>query len=244
MKKSEGIIRPGRRKHDPEIGPDAIMVMIPSDLDRLIKCNTGKKMASFDMTFFTLYLVEERGSLLCFSGPFLGAPQAVMGLEKLIALGAERIWVTGWCGSLIPGVQIGDFIIPTWTISEEGTSRHYPIENGDIQTDDLLNQMLEERLLEMDQAFRKGPVWTTDAPYRETPEKIQKFGDMGILAVDMELSALITVSIFRKARLAGLLVVSDELFHLKWKPGFGSPSLEKSTRLAADLLMELILSTS
>jgi hypothetical protein len=36
-----------------------------------------------------------------------------------------------------------------------------------------------------------------------------------------------------------LLVVSDELFQLKWRPGFSNPLLKKSSRVAGKVLLRL-----
>jgi len=47
------------------------------------------------------------------------------------------------------------------------------------------------------------------------------------------------VAAYRSVSLAGLLVVSDELFDLKWRPGFSDPLLKKNTRLAGELLLRL-----
>jgi len=55
----------------------------------------------------------------------------------------------------------------------------------------------------------------------------------------MEISALLTVAAYRSVSLAGLLVVSDELSDLKWRPGFSNPLLKKNTRLAGELLLSL-----
>jgi nucleoside phosphorylase len=92
-------------------------------------------------------------------------------------------------------------------------------------------------------AFRKGTVWTTDAPYRETPDKVKAYKDKGVLAVEMEMSALMTVAVFRSVRLTGLLVVSDELFHLKWHTGFNDPKFKDTSRRAAELLLGVISSS-
>ena len=116
----EGLIRPIKRKNDPVVGPDAMLVMIPSELDYLVKLSQAKKMGQFDMNSFDLYQTKDGTECqLTLSGPFLGAPQAVIGMEKIVALGAERIWVLGWCGSLQPELRIGDLIIPTKALSEE-----------------------------------------------------------------------------------------------------------------------------
>jgi len=237
----EGLIKPLKGISDPEITLDAIMVMTPSDLDYLVKALQGREITRIHMNVFDLYQITDgERSNLNLAGPILGAPQAVMGMEKLIALGAKRIWVFGWCGSLSPELRIGDLLIPCSAFSEEGTSRHYPVGNRPIGTDDGLNEMLGQALEKKGLSYFKGAVWTTDAPYRETSSKIRQFQENGVKAVEMEMSALMTLSIFRNVKLTGLLVVSDELFDLKWRPGFSNPGLKKMSRLAGEILLELV----
>jgi len=220
---------------------DVLMVMIPSHLDYLAKVSQAKKLTPSGMNFYDLYQVKNGARLtLTLSGPFLGAAQSVMGMEKMIALGAKRVWVLGWCGSLQKDLHIGDLVIPTRAVSEEGTSQHYPINKKIPETDQKLNQMLAKKLQKMGQSFSSGPVWTTDAPYRETPVKVKKYQESGILAVEMEMSALMTLALYRGVKLAGLLVVSDELFDLKWHPGFSSPKLKRNSHMAGELLLELV----
>ena len=238
-----GLIRPMKRKTDPVSGRDAMMVMIRNDLDRLLKSNHTGNSDRFDMGLFTLYQIEDKkGETLTLSGPFLGSPHAVMGMEKLIALGAERIWVLGWCGSLHPDLRIGELVIPTNAISEEGTSQHYPITEKRPTSDKGLGQVIEKALHRKGCPFKQGALWTTDAPYRETQKKIMAFQRQGVLAVEMEMSALMTVAIYRGIKLTGLLVVSDELFDLKWHTGFSSPELKKASRFAGELLLGVMSS--
>jgi purine-nucleoside phosphorylase len=237
----EGIIKALKKKSDPEIEDDVMMIMIPSEIDYLTRINK-KRLAQYNMGIFNSYRIKTLSDVfLNLAGPFLGAPHAVMGMEKLIALGAKRFWVMGWCGSLNPELRIGDLVIPSSAISEEGTSAHYPIES-DLKTDAQLNELLEQYLLKKGHLFQKGLLWTTDAPYRETPEKIKAYQKKGALAVEMEMSALVTVSIFRQVKLTGLLVVSDELFDLKWNPGFSNPKLKQGSRLACEILTDLVKS--
>ncbi|MBN2123547.1 MAG: nucleoside phosphorylase [Deltaproteobacteria bacterium] len=237
----EGIIQPRRARKDPLLGPDAVLVMIREDLEGLVKRRFSGKMSCFDMHVFTLYR-EKGGNGLSLSGPFLGAPQAVMAAEKIIALGAKRLWVLGWCGSLQPDLRIGDIVIPEGALAEEGTSSHYPIGGRAPRTDEQLNKCIEEALQGRKRPFRKGTVWTTDAPYREVPGKVTAYGARGVLAVEMEMSALMTVALFRGVGLAGLLVVSDELHELRWRHGFGDPRLKEGCRLAGDVLVEMAAS--
>ena len=214
------------------------MVMMPSELKCLARLADAEKTVFSDMRLYDLY--RESGACktpIALAGPFLGAPHAVMGLEKLIALGAERVLVLGWCGSLAPSLKIGDLVIPTHAVSEEGTSQHYPLPSKIPSSDPWLNQILEGALKEKEASFTKGAIWTTDAVYRETPEKVRAYQQQNILAVEMEMSALMTVSSYRSVQLAALLVVSDELFELKWRPGFSNQRLKTRSRWAAELLL-------
>ncbi len=238
---SEGIIRPVKGKRDPHLDPDALMVMLPSELKHLVREAQAAEIPFSDTPLYRLYRSRTKtGASITLAGPFMGAPHAVIALEKLIVLGAKRILVLGWCGSLQPDLRIGDLVIPARAISEEGTSKHYPVGHEAPESDSGLNRMLEASIRDRGRTFTKGEIWTTDAIYRETPEKVRAYRDQGVLAVEMEMSALLTVAAYRSVALTALLVVSDELFDLKWKPGFSNPLLKDSTRLAGGLLLNLV----
>jgi uridine phosphorylase len=239
--REEGLIRPIKRSRDPLVGPDVLMVMIPADVEYMLERAPFGKFACFDQGFFKIHQVRrEGGSPLTLCGPFLGAPHAVMGMEKVIALGARRVWVLGWCGSIQPDLKVGGLVIPTDAVSEEGTSRHYPIGPKKAAADQELNRVLAESVGKEGKTFFRGTVWTTDAPYRETPSKVEQYRQQGVLAVEMEMSALMTLSVYRSVRLAALLVVSDELTDLKWHAGFRDPRLKTMSRFASDFFLRLM----
>ena len=235
-----GIIQPARGKGEPSVGPDALMVMIPSTLKYLVQLTKAEKLHTKDMYLHHFYQAKVGSEPpLTLSGPFLGAPHAVIGMEKLIVLGAKRIWVLGWCGSLQADLQVGHVLVlhrccfrgrhfrplPHFRSPPGVERRPKPPAGGSTEKQGL--------------PFSKGPVWTTDAIYRETPEKVKTYQDLGVLAVEMEMSALMTLAIYRSVAVAGLLVVSDELSHLNWRPGFSRPLLEKNTRAAGEVLIQL-----
>ena len=58
----------------------------------------------------------------------------------------------------------------------------------------------------------------------------------------MEISALMTLALYRSVSMAALLVVSDELFDLKWSPGFSNTMLKKNTHTAGKILKDLATS--
>ena len=178
------------------------------------------------------------------AGPILGAPQAVLVLEKLIALGSRTIIVLGSCGSLQSDLRIGDWLLPSSARSEEGTSSHYPMNVAHFLPDTDLFARLQDYCVQNGFSVRAGPTWTTDAPLRETVGKVSGYGEEGFLAVEMEMSALFHVAAYREVRLVGLLVVSDELFTLKWKPGFRNSRFQRACRQASEALLDFCTSLS
>ena len=173
-------------------------------------------------------------------GPVLGAPQAALVLEYLRLNGVKTVVGLGWCGSLQPALSIGRIILPEAAVSEEGTSAHYPLAQGPAGANRELADRLSQALSAREIPFRRGRVWTTDAPFRETPNKVKQYADQGILAVDMEASALFTVARFREMAYAALMVVSDEVWSKERHRGFESPELAAGLRLAAGVILEVM----
>jgi uridine phosphorylase len=175
-----------------------------------------------------LYVVPVEDGDAFVAGPAVGAPMAVMTVEKLIAMGAASILVLGWCGAIAPALKTGDLFLPFDFVSEEGTSQHYPLNHKPVASP-RLHALLVDHFSEGPRTLHKGTVWTTDAPYRETREKVEKYASRGVLAVEMEFAALITLAFFRGIELAGLYLVSDELYHESWRPGFMTKSFKRAS---------------
>jgi uridine phosphorylase len=169
--------------------------------------------------------------------PALGAPFAVMVLEKLRVLGARMVLALGWCGSLQSHLKIGDLVLPATTVSTEGTSRHYPLEGQPPDPDPALYKILRRLLEASNNRWQEGPVWSTDGFFRETAGLVTSYQAQGVLGVDMEMAALFTVGRFRQVPVAGLLVVSDELATLKWNPGYRSEEFRRARDRAARLVL-------
>jgi uridine phosphorylase len=170
----------------------------------------------------------------------MGAPMAVMLLEQLVALGARRFFYLGFCGALAPSYRIGDGFLPTQALREEGTSYHYVPADVILHSSMRLNASLQAAAQEQRFAVGMGPIWTTDAPFRETPQKIRQFQAAGVHAVDMEMAALFAVAHYRGCEVAALLLVSDECYHTTWKPGFGVPRLRQACQDAVEVTVAAV----
>jgi purine-nucleoside phosphorylase len=241
LHENEAVVNPRKTMNSPDLGPVAVMVATRLDLEqlcRLLKL-TGDRYQRLFLS--RLYLDRHPAGRFSVVGPLVGAPYAVMLLENLVAWGARRIIFIGWCGGISDGVRIGDIVLPTAAVIDEGTSKHYGARDTGVYKANFplvsgLRQLLENR----DHDFHEGTVWTTDALYRETRRDVAAHRDNGVLAVDMEISALFSAAAFREVDLAGLLVVSDELSSLNWRPGFKDKRFKQSLTAVRELMAQAL----
>jgi len=175
-----------------------------------------------------LYIGEMNGQDVSIVRMPVGAPGTIMHMEEMIVCGAHTFIGLGWAGALQPDLPIGSLILPTTCIREEGTSPHYLADEVQISADPDLLEHLSIASLAEGMLVRRGPHWTTDAPYRELVPTIDRYRQQGILGVDMETSAMYALGQFRNVRVANLLVISDEVWH-EWRPAFGSHGLREAT---------------
>jgi len=173
---------------------------------------------------------RRRGDLVVYRASF-GAPAAGMLVETLIASGIRQIIMLGMAGSISSEVRIGEVVIPTWGIREEGTSHHYYPAEFEVGVAGGLVQKIRRWLADEKIGHHEGGVWTIDAPFRETHDKVAAYASCGVLAVEMECTALMAISMYRGIDFAAVLLISDELFHDQWQEDFRGPKLQ-ATRVA------------
>ena len=163
--------------------------------------------------------------LLC--GNFgIGSPAAVNLIEELIACGLRNIIAFGTAGALNNAIEQGTLILCQEAFSDEGTSAHYfPDAKSGKPSGKLLSEVMEY-LNAKNLKFKSGKSWTTDAPYRETMEKLNHFNGLGADVVDMEASALYNVAAFRRVDLLATFIVGDSIADGVWKPYFDSESIK------------------
>ena len=177
-------------------------------------------------------------------GPLLGAPAAVACTEGLLSSGIRRVVLTGFIGGLrnaaVP-LAAGDLLFPRGAFSEDGTSKLYGGSErdqsppGELQLG--LEALLKARLGELPAhvgAF-EGPIWTTDAPFRETEAKVEQHLAEGVLGVDMEYAAVLRLCHMYEAELAAVFVISD-LVGGAWEKRFSSAGSSAGLTRLAEIL--------
>jgi uridine phosphorylase len=163
-----------------------------------------------------LYEIEHAGRRLAFFHPGVGAPVAGGLMEQAIAHGCRKFIACGGCGVLEPGVPVGQLVVVTAAVRDEGLSYHYLPAGRAIDADPEAIRAMEDALREQGVPYRRAKTWTTDAPYRETRARVAARRREGCLTVEMEASALMAVARFRGATFGQLLYAGDDLSGAEW----------------------------
>lgn len=232
---SDIVISPRKNKNEKEIPAEGIFFVNPTEAATEMGAVKKKGAESRFLFNSNLNILSENKFI---AGPAIGAPMAALTMEKLIALGAKRIILFGWCGAIAKELHVGDVIVPHLAMVGEGTSAYYASQDQKLGPNKELREQIVSMLSVNAVQTHSGCVWSTDAVYREKRSylaTLQK--EHSVSAVDMEFSALCSVAHFRDVKFAAVLVVSDEIWGASWRPGFSNKSFKKNTALVRQLLI-------
>ena len=171
---------------------------------------------------------------------WIGAPAAIFTLEEAVACGARTVFEVGVSGGIQPYLEPSDIVVVTKAIRDEGTSHHYFPPEVEVESDIQLRNKLIEHMKAKGITHFIGPVWSTDGAYRETRGKLRKFKDGGIMAVNMDTSAIFALAKYRNIRAASVQVISDILTEKGWKLAFGHESVRESTEAVLENVIETV----
>jgi uridine phosphorylase len=112
--------------------------------------------------------------------------------EELFESGCKLLVSLTSAGQVLPAGPPPYFVVIDRALRDEGTSYHYASPSIFADGSPELVAAAANALTTRKQRCLVGPSWTTDAPFRETPEAIAAARAKGILAVEMEAAALYT----------------------------------------------------
>ena len=158
-----------------------------------------------------LYELEFQGQRLAAFHPGVGAALACGLLEETIPLGCRKFIACGGCGVLDREIAVGHLIVPTTAVRDEGASYHYLPPGREAQASPEAVSAIEKVLRANKIPYIPGKTWTTDGPYRETPEKVRLRRSEGCIAVEMEAAGFFAVAQFRGVTLGQILYGGDDV---------------------------------
>lgn len=220
--------------------PEIIVISAKSETKKIAEITNASEVA---WGFNPLYIGNVESKKIGLVAQEVGASATAMLVEHLIACGAKVILFSTALGAFQPYMKPGDFVIPSKVIVGEGTSKYYYPRIKVIRPDPEIVKILKEACNKIGVKPFIGPVWNTDAIYREMRSQIEKLQAQGVLGVEMESSATFTVARFRGIKAASLLRVSDSLASFQWKLYFCDPEyLRSHQETSHKILMEALKS--
>lgn len=174
-----------------------------------------------------------------------GAPMAALLLEELIALGFQRFISLGPAGAPAnghtPPVEVGEVVLVEDALIYEGTSSHYGQCASCVSADPAMVDRLAGALGRHAFPHRRGRIATTDAIYRETPRFLDEIIGHGAVAMDMEVSALFSVSRFHGKPIGALLFISDVVgVQAGWDVAFVDDRVNRAEASVLPVLLECV----
>ncbi len=212
----------------------ALIVFTPGDLSGLVRDLRLSPVANW-RAFRQLYVTATGGTVVTRS--HFGGPAIAALVEELSAFGVAEFCLWGYCGGIALDLAVGDGLLAVAAMREDGISYHYLEEENDIIESEWASTWGSRAEAA---GFRSGVIWSSDAIYRETADKITAYKARGILGVEMEVASFYAVCRHRRLRGVAFLVVSDLLTPEHWTGGFGSGPLKAGARNMADFFKSYV----
>jgi uridine phosphorylase len=202
------------RKLPPEPVPEVCLLEFDGDLtDWLVATGRAVRFHPWACFHTAMEMVEVEGERVGVVARTIGGPYAVLVAEQLAASGARVILGLTSAGQVSADLQIPSLVVPSRAVRDEGTSYHYLPASEIVEGDAQVRAALVKELGGLGLPVRVGTVWTTDAPYRETPEQLERHACAGVLAVEMQAASLFAFGAARGVRCGVVAHVTNGVGH-------------------------------
>jgi purine-nucleoside phosphorylase len=187
------------------------------------------------------YTGSYRGVPVSVQSTGMGCPSLAIVVEELIRLGAKTLIRVGTAGIISPAIAPGDEIIATAAVPADGTTRQYlrglPCAP---HPDFAVVQALVGDDSPGDTGVHLGPIRTEDGFYATSPEDVPALREQGVLAVEMEASALFLLGQLRGVATGCVLSASNAIGDPSFvEAGLLQRSVRKMVQRALDACVRL-----
>lgn len=197
-------------------GDIADTVLLPGDplraewiadtyLDDVVCYSRVRNMLGFTGTY--------KGRRVSVQGTGMGQPSLAIYVHELLAeYGARTLVRVGSCGALVPQVNLRDIVIAMTACTDSAMNR-LRFEGIDFApaADYGLLRAAADGAAAAGLPYHVGAIMTGDSFYNDRPELIKRLAEYGVLAIEMEASALYTLAAKHQARALAICTVSDSL---------------------------------
>lgn len=137
----------------------------------------------------------------------IGSPSAAIALEELARIGGETFIRVGSCGAIQPEMDVGDLVITSGAIRQEGTSDEYVRQDYPASADQEVVSALIAAAERLGHEYHVGTTLSTDSFYpgqgRDgfqgyqapgTDELVTELREAQVKNIEMEAAALLTIA--------------------------------------------------
>jgi uridine phosphorylase len=137
----------------------------------------------------------------------IGSPGAAIAVEELARVGTDTLIRVGSCGAIQPETEIGDLIITSGAVRQEGTSDEYVREDYPAVADHAVVAALVAAAEELGYDYHVGLTASTDSFYagqsregfggfrsRDSEAIVEELKQANVLNFEMEASAILTLA--------------------------------------------------
>ena len=180
-----------------------------------------------------------KGKPVSVQGTGMGCPSATIVFEELIQLGCKKLIRVGTSGGLQAHHQLGDLIVALTAVPADSTAMHLVGNEPHCPTAswELIHEAVHIAK-HSEQHLHVGPIVSSDLFYNPNEGQYERWSSRGVLAVEMEASALFTVAALRGVQSACLLTVSDIVVEGEFKRISDDDlraAVDRMTKLALDV---------
>jgi purine-nucleoside phosphorylase len=186
------------------------------------------------------YTGEWEGKPVSVQGTGMGCPGATIVFEELVQLGVKKLLRVGTCGGLQPHHQLGDLIVALTAVPADATAMHLVGNEPHCPTAswELIHGAVHVAK-QLGQSMHVGPIVSSDLFYNPDEGQYERWSKRGVLAVEMEASALFTIGALRGVHAGCLLTVSDIVVE-----GVFTRITDEELRAAVDRMTRVALATA
>jgi uridine phosphorylase len=190
-----------RYKKLPEESVPDVCVLDPDGdiVDHLVETGRAERFEPRSGYHTDLHVFEYDGCEHGIIGCAVGAPFVVLVAEQLFASGCQLLVSVTSAGRIAERDDPPYFVLVESALRDEGTSTHYAPPSSYAEADERLVRSVEDACGDASPAVYTGKTRTTDAPFRETETTTERARTEGVLAVEIEASALYSFASVRGA---------------------------------------------
>lgn len=184
-------------------------VLLPGDPDRvdIITDAWDRAEELADHREYRTAVGEYDGEAIAVTSTGIGSPSAAIAVEELARIGVESFLRVGSCGAIQEDVDVGDLVITTGAVRQEGTSDEYVRREYPATAHDEVVTALVTAAERLGYEYHLGVTCSTDSFYAgqarpgfdgfqtaAARERLEELRSAGVLNFEMEASSILTLA--------------------------------------------------